>query len=59
MVDEMSTMDASQIVGSTRIIDLSYLAEFKNCNFIICLNPRTYNNQKLDVEYISKGKLAD
>ena len=57
MLDEMSLNDFSQIDGTDCIIDLSYLAEeFKNVDFVICMNPHLYNNQKFKIKPTLKGK---
>ena len=59
MLDEMSIKECSEIESTNCTIDLSYLAdsEFKNVDFVICMNPRLSNNQKLNIKYTVKGKL--
>ena len=57
MLDEMSIKECSEIDGTNCIIDLSYLADskFRNVDFVICMNPRISNNQKLNIKYSLKG----
>ena len=61
MLDEMNIKQCSEIDTTNCIIDLSYLAdsEFKNVDFVICMNPRLSNNQKLNIKYTVKGKLVN
>ena len=59
MVDEMTMAHCqSKNQDATKsIINLSQLAneEFKNVDFVICMNPRRFINTRLEIEYISKG----
>ena len=62
MLDEMSIKECSEIDNTNCTIDLSYLAdseEFKNVDFVICMNPRLSSNQKLNINYTAKGKLRN
>ena len=57
MLDEMTMKECSAIDGTNCIIDLSYLAdsEFRYVDFVICMNPRLSNIQKLNTKYILTG----
>ena len=57
MLDEMNIKQCSEIDTTNCIIDLSYLAdsEFKNVDFVICMNPRLSNNQQINSKYTLKG----
>ena len=49
MLDEMTIDDTN--------IDFSYLAEFENVDFVICMNPRLSNTEKLNsMKCTLKGK---
>ena len=64
MIDEMSMMKGHhdcEFDSTNCIIDLSYLgeSEFSKVDFVICMNPRLSNNQKLKIKYTLKGKLRN
>ena len=49
MLDEMTIDDTN--------IDFSYLAEFENVDFVICMNPRLSNTEQLNSKKCTlKGK---